>query len=237
MLKIIKYELKKQYKTSILLFFIMLAMTLYTVNLSNTYVANESESIDVIQSYISMINSLFLLGYMVYLGYDFTNTLLGNEKYFLFTIPIQTIKIFIAKIITTSILAALMFAPSIINIIYEYNKDRPRYYEIYQPFTASQFLCELVGFYSLCLMVLMLMFFIIFISKKILEKIKFKFLWLIPLGFVFSLYLDLVINKFATDFSPIFIMGFSLELTIVHIVVSIILLILTSYLIDKKVDI
>ena len=237
MLKIIKYELKKHFKSSIFLFIILLAFSFYTSYNYDHHAENIYDSINIVNLYIELINSLFLIGYLVYLGYDFTNTLLGGEKYFIFNIPINTIKILIGKVISISLLTGLMQLPAMFTSIYRYNKYLSDPTIQIQPLTMTISIKELVSFYSFCLMVLMLTFLIIVISKNILEKIKFKFLWLVPLAVIVSIYLDSsasILNS--TLPTEIFLLVFNLKATIIHFLISFVFLLITAYIIDKKID-
>lgn len=242
MKNLLTYEIKKHIKLILGLIIIIFLISLfdnYYVRTNQIYDPNSEISTSA-KSFISFFSfafiRLFLFGLFIYFINDFINNIMQDEKNLLFSIPIKSSQFFLTKIISISILVALVFLTAIIfnfvnlsSILLDFN---------FQDYIKNGLVNTLKGissFYSLCLVALLLGYFTILSIKKQLEKTRFIFLWILPFSIAFSVYFAFVQKAFYS-MEEFFITPSNWYLVLLNIAISVILFYLNCHWLDKKID-
>ena len=235
------YEIKKHIKLIVGLMIIIVLISMFNAYYikSGDYVQNSSiyeSAKNLIALFSFVFVRLLLFGLFIYFITDFINNLFGDERNFLFSIPIKSSQYFLSKILSVSLLVALIYGfIAILNFINFENLLLD-----FNPLVNNKYFLNLLrgvlSFYSVCLVALLLGYMTILIFKKQLEKTRFIFLWILPFSLIFSIYFAFISQAFYT-INDFFITPSNWTLIIINLFISIILFIINCNLLDKKVDI
>lgn len=248
MLKLVKYDLKKHLRLVLVLCSLLFALFLldsfrtpfYSGDVTNKFIDN---IMNVYYSFITMLRWGTIIGFLIFIGYDFIQNLLSDEKNFLFSIPLSTSEFFLSKIISTTILTGILY--STLGVVSFLNnimfKDSAlsegnlsiNYWKI---FWESFGLKSLPTIFTYCLVALMILYFIVLVFKKALENTRFKFLWLLPFTLIFITYYVLTfpndLNVYTGNMT-----GGQLKIVIINLIVAMILFAANSCMLKNKTDI
>ncbi|MDO5026453.1 MAG: hypothetical protein Q4E50_01335 [Tissierellia bacterium] len=233
MIDLLKYELKKHSKIilviTLLAAFVSFSSNLYLENFITIDEASYTSGLDVFFAFIFLIfNRLLFLGLFAYFTDDFVKNLTSHEKNFLFSLPIKAWKFFAVKILSISLLVALVIGVFVASSKYIHRE--------LLTYSLDRLLIIIANIYTGSLFSLLLAYAMIMVSKKYLETSKFNFLWIIPFAVAFSIYFTLTINLYY--YNPMEEITFENSyLILTNLIGSLVLFKINCWLLDKKIDI
>lgn len=235
------YEIKKHYKV---ILSIMLIILLLIISENSIYrqhkLMNNSEILSyarsLFEAFAFLFIRLFLFGLFIYFGTDFINNLMSNEKNFLFSIPVKARDYFLSKILSITLMIGAVFVEIIyVGWIVDFIINKRNIDRLNGPKVFFENLEAFTSLYTVCLVALLLAYLCILLSKKYLEKSRFKFLWLGPFSIMFSIYYTIILIAFRRIDLFIFTPG-SWILVIFNLILSILLFILDCRILENKTD-
>lgn len=248
MTKLVKYDLKKHLRLvvimSAILFSFYLLDSFRNPFGSGTYANRDLQAVvmDAVSSFLFMVSRVSLVGFMIYIGYDFIQNIMSDEKNFLFSIPVSTEKFFLSKIISTTILTGILYvsiaAATYLNSMIKsslYVNTADSYME-HATLIDSFSIKALPLVYTYCLVALMILYFVILVFKKALEKTRFKFLWLLPFTLIFIMYYAFTLPS-EVDMTMVTIVNGQFTLLAVNLVIACLLFLANSWILKTKTDI
>lgn len=234
MIKFLKYDFKRHLNTSLLICLFVGLATIMSQVYYEVYVSSYrsvNELINFIYTLVFIAMRFGILALFIYFGNDFVRNITMPEKNLIFTSPYPAYKFLFAKFLSVTlsclmVYITLMISSLVANIIYG------RY--VIGGLGSSD-LMFLLMLFSYCLVALMMQHTSILLTKGLLEKTKFKYIWIPLFAIVFAIYftLSLLISrndaKQPLDFFP-------WPVLIVNFATSAILFLANSYAMDKKMD-
>lgn len=234
MIKFLKYDFKRHLKTSLLICLFVGLATIMSQVYYEVYVSSYrsvNELISFIHTLVFIAMRFGILALFIYFGNDFVRNITMPEKNLIFTSPYPAYKFLFAKFLSVTlsclmVYITLMISSLVANIIYG------RY--VIGGLGSSD-LMFLLMLFSYCLVALMMQHTSILLTKGLLEKTKFKYIWIPLFAIVFALYFTLTLF-ISNGYNHLSLEVFPWSVVIVNFATSAILFLANSYAMDKKMD-
>lgn len=197
MLKFLKYDFKSNLKTTLMVcLFVSLAtvFSLLQFDELSSYVVSSNDMIRLVQTLVFIAMRFGIFALFIYFGNDFVRNITLAEKNLIFTSPIATYKFLLAKIFSVTLSCALAYG----SIFATDKLTRLIFLSQKEGYVSLVGFKALLMIFSLCLVALVLQHSSILLTKGLIKKTKFKYVWLLPFTIIFALYIggiNLAIEK------------------------------------------